>query len=335
MSPEKPFPISLIAIDLDGTLVGPSWNYFLCQEFRDRIAAMCPPGGARWGICTGRKYRGFRDMLRPLKGMGVRPHFLITRDAYLCTGTGRRGYIPHLRWNLHMLIRTAKHNGMMRLAFAEWREFLNSWDFNITRSSCGNSRMVFKFASIRDAERTQEALKPRVTPYPMARVRLFGDMLYLDYEMFNKGMAVREMARLFGTGPEGMLAIGDGYNDVSMMKPEVARFTGCPRNARPEVVLLVHEFGGHIARQTSLAGVIEVLDAYRQGTLNSSLPDDWVPPGPPGIRESTVRPGVVQQRMMVAVLAIAILMAVLAILVASLFGMVPWLSGPVQRLFGR
>ena len=69
--------------------------------------------------------------------------------------------------------------------------------------------------------------------------------------------------------------IGDGHNDLSMMEPATARYTGCPSNANDEVIELIHARGGHIASKPYLEGALEVLHAYETESVHSALPTDW------------------------------------------------------------
>jgi hypothetical protein len=42
----------------------------------------------------------------------------------------------------------------------------------------------------------------------------------------------------------------------------------------------VHKAGGHVSAQRSLAGVIEIIEAYQTDSVSSVLPEGWRPPTP-------------------------------------------------------
>lgn len=62
-----------------------------------------------------------------------------------------------------------------------------------------------------------------------------------------------------------------------MLDGTAAAMTGCPANAEADVMEIVQKSGGHVATERGLAGVIEIMDAIQNGTVNSKLPDWWVP----------------------------------------------------------
>ena len=94
---------------------------------------------------------------------------------------------------------------------------------------------------------------------------------------FTKGLAIKEICRHRNVLPEGVLAIGDGENDISLLDESVCSRCGCPANAVDEVLELVHCMGGHIAERKTLGGVIDVLNAFEHGDVSSSLPHEVLP----------------------------------------------------------
>ena len=95
---------------------------------------------------------------------------------------------------------------------------------------------------------------------------------------FTKGLSVSELARHLDIYSGNILAIGNGHNDISMFDSDVAGLTGCPSNSEAEVMRVVHERGGHVATKRALGGVLEILDSYKNDTVNSELPEWWVDP---------------------------------------------------------
>jgi len=95
----------------------------------------------------------------------------------------------------------------------------------------------------------------------------------------------------------------------------------------------VHRTGGHIARNRSLAGVLEILGAYETGTVNSALPENW---RPPALTANPARPrltgGRWRQRLAGAALFLAALYTTL--LVLAWFRLIPF-AGPITKPYRR
>lgn len=60
-----------------------------------------------------------------------------------------------------------------------------------------------------------------------------------------------------GIAPAAILAIGDAKNDLSSLV--YAGYAGCPGNASEEIIALVRQKGGHAAEAAYTDGVIEIL----------------------------------------------------------------------------
>ncbi|MDB0068585.1 HAD hydrolase family protein, partial [Akkermansiaceae bacterium] len=79
---------------------------------------------------------------------------------------------------------------------------------------------------------------------------------------FRKGTCLVEAADRWGIGPELILAVGDNFNDLSMLQPEVSEACGCPSNAVPAVKDFVRGRGGKVASKPGSLGVMEVMGHY-------------------------------------------------------------------------
>jgi HAD superfamily hydrolase (TIGR01484 family) len=315
--------IRLLAIDLDGTLVGPTNEYFRCMEFREKLGEFLSQTGAQWAICTGRSRSGFGLIFQPMLELGIRPDYLVTRDTYIFTVTRRGWVIPHFKWNVMIRKQIIQHNASVNATFREWHNLFSRWDFGIIETIRTKRRLVFHFESMEAADQAFKMLQSKAKTRPRVKVRRYQDTVWAESDVNSKGLAVKKLAELIGLRPEQILAVGDGKNDVSMMQPDVARMTGCPRNARPEVIELVHESGGHVAKTRNLAGAIEVLDAYTTGTVCSDLPADWIPTGVPagsGAAEGEER---WHRRYVIAFLVIGMALAVLMLVIFAYFGLLP------------
>lgn len=269
--------IRLIATDLDGTIIGSANELPLYTTFRDRIRELRRRNHATWVVCTGRSLRAFRDFFTPMRMMGVVPEFVIVRHAYIY-GLTQFGYMPHLLWNLKIRYLLWHSYANTRRVVDEWHDMICHFSSGVTTVKKGKDRLWLRFDSEEAAASVAEILKEKVKPYH--HLQVFKYLMEVDVRPvpYTKGLAVSELAQHLGLDRDQILAIGNGHNDISMLDGQTARLTGCPANSEAEVVEVVHRAGGHIAARNSLAGVMDILNAYQTGAVKSDLPADWEDP---------------------------------------------------------
>jgi HAD superfamily hydrolase (TIGR01484 family) len=314
--------IRLLVIDLDGTLVGPTDQYFVCLEFKDKINQFLSRTGAKWAICTGRSMEGYKTHFKSMLKMGIRPDYVVTRDAYIFTVTPKGLMIPHLKWNFSIFRKIFYHNASVNDTLGEWHALCSKWDFGISKKDWTTRSLILHFNSEDAAIRVFEMLNSSAEHKPHVRVRHLQNVVWAESRIVSKGLAVNKLAQITGVRADQILAVGDGRNDLSMMSPDVAKMTGCPRNAKPEVIELVAKNGGHIAKSRNLEGTIEVLDAYLTGRVCSDLPPLWAPPGLPSGDRSASGKQFRTKRYAFAFLIMGAVLAALVLIIFSYFGLV-------------
>ena len=80
-----------------------------------------------------------------------------------------------------------------------------------------------------------------------------------------KGNTLAEYGRRAGFAAGEILAVGDHFNDLSMLSGEPARHVGCPANAIGAVKESVAAAGGHIAEREGPLGTLDVIRRYVSG----------------------------------------------------------------------
>jgi HAD superfamily hydrolase (TIGR01484 family) len=270
--------LGMFVTDVDGTLLGHRAGFDQCQAFRKHIDALRNRYGVKWVICTGRSLGSFKKVFRPMTMMGVMPDYVISRHAYIFERKSH-GYLPHVIWNVRV----------------RWLQWVNEWKVRraIPRMAAAmlkknpfarvsyrkRHRIAFQFEDEGAARFGIEIVKEEARATRYLQVFEYPTEVDVHAIPFTKGLAVSELARRLGMPADRVLVVGDGHNDISMMVPDVARWTACPANAASAVVEIVHKTGGHIAAERSLTGVLEVLDAYEKGELKSQYPASWVEGG--------------------------------------------------------
>lgn len=266
--------IRLIATDLDGTLIGPEDEQDLYDAFRDQIDSFRREQNCIWVICTGRDLKKFQRVFLLMEHYGIMPDFVILKHAYIYRVIRSR-YVPHVIWNARIRRTMRQHHNVIKKTLREWHELVTSRYDQVNTVALQADRMCVRFPNQADAQSAANVLRMKAQTNTMLDVfQYFGEV---DVRVLptTKGMALRQLAEHAHIRAAESLAIGDGHNDLALMDPNVALFTGCPANAKEEIVEAVHIHGGHIARENGLKGVMEILHAYTTDTIDNALPDGW------------------------------------------------------------
>lgn len=271
-----PEPIRLIATDLDGTLDGNGCAISRYQAFAALLTRYHDRFGTEWVVCTGRSLHSFESVLKPLQTLGIAPAYVIVHHAYIYRRT-RRGYLPHLFWNLSIRFQVWSSSLYLRGALNEWHRMVRGMFDHVTTVYHRRNRLCLRFRTEEDADSAAELLRKKATVFKHLRVFHYMHEVDVRTVPFTKGMALTELALRLGIANAGILAIGNGHNDISMLDGEAAGATGCPANAEVDVMETVHQNGGHIANARGLDGVIQILEAWLEDKVNSELPPWWTP----------------------------------------------------------
>lgn len=266
--------IDLLATDLDGTVIGPAEDLHLYSVARDRINDLRDRNGMIWVVCTGRSLHSFKSFFAPMRIMDAVPDYVIARHAFIY-GNRSFGYTPHVFWNMGIRRLLTEDRRHVWHAVKQWHLLLVKTYARVVTLERKPNRLWVQFRSDTTAVAAEELLRPAVAAYRHMQIFRYSRELDIRSVPFTKGLALSELARRLNIERSGILAIGDGHNDISMLDGDTAGMVGCPGNAEPEVVETVHKAGGHIARARSLEGTLEVIDAYRSDTVCSDLPRWW------------------------------------------------------------
>ncbi|MBN1673455.1 MAG: HAD-IIB family hydrolase [Kiritimatiellae bacterium] len=314
--------LRLIALDLDGTLVGGTNEHAHYLSLRETLNRLRREQGLLWVICSGRRMRSFLSVWRPMMDIGLGPDYLILKGAYIYRATPR-GYSPHWRWNMRIRRVLRANRRLIARALPRWNKMAKSMFPGIRTFTLRADYMRLHVADAKIAPQVAELMRRTARPYRDLLVFHYGHEVQLVTVPYTKGLAVFELARHLCVTADEVLAIGDGYNDISMMEQATARFTGCPANAELEVMRAVSERGGHIAAERGVAGVLDVISAHQHGTVRSE-----VPPGraasaadsPRGIRRRPPQP---RRSRLSREAWVVLACAFTLILVLAQFGMIP------------
>lgn len=272
-------PVKLLATDLDGTLVGRSNQVHLYPRFREQIEALREKYDCKWVICTGRSLKSYKAIMQPLRLLGLSPDYVVARHAYIYS-CRKRFYEPHLIWNLATIINVTRKKMQTASVIDRIYDLLSGLG-NSSTPSClyrHDERLVMRFPDEDGARHAHKLVADELLSHQYLCVFRYSRDLDVRLVPFTKGLAIRELASHIGCPPEETMVIGNGHNDISMMRKDVSKYYGCPLNSDAEVVELVHQLGGHVAKTSAMEGVVEVLEGFKRGKTDSSLPIGWDPP---------------------------------------------------------
>ncbi len=266
--------IRLIVTDLDGTLVGPRDEHEAVLRFTRRMQQFQAEEQVVWAILTGRSLKSFRRVFRHLSAAGATPNYLISHHAFIYSPHGRY-YRPHCLWNIAIAAHIwSQKRRSARLLTECHRNILSRFPGARTTGK-HRARLCVRFRDSAACESAGDLARGIIGPHADLQILDYATDLDIRAIPATKGLAAAELSRQLNVSPDDTLAIGNGLNDMSILCGTVASKVACPANAVPEVMQCVHDKGGHIASSPTVAGTLESIEAFRDHTVNNSLPNDW------------------------------------------------------------
>lgn len=257
--PEPPIWKAVLGFDFDDTLVLKDGSTALDLRFFDCLQWVRSTYGAAWGIATGRSLyqlvEGFNESKFPFL-----PDFVIAREReiYFPGQFGR--WVPHDEWNQkcerdhHKLFRKSKR------ALAKVRKYVEA-KTSASWVSEDQAAAEIVATSNREMDEIQSFIE-NLSKHSDLTFERNSIYLRFSHREYNKGSGLVEAADRWGIGSDRILAVGDNFNDLSMLQPEICDACGCPSNAVREVRDYVSNRGGKVADSPGSVGVMEVMGHY-------------------------------------------------------------------------
>ncbi|HAV62442.1 MAG TPA: hypothetical protein DCY13_08775 [Verrucomicrobiales bacterium] len=266
MTPNSPSTLQLVCTDFDGTIHLEGTHPPVGTEFQELIAKL-QSEGVRWVINTGRDLSSLMEEMARSR-LSVKPDYVVVveREIYRHDGAC---YLSHHAWNdrctrIHeQLFARLRHE--LPPLFSWINEnfgasvFEDAWSpFCLVASNLDESMAI-----VRRFEEWAKAW-PEVT---VVRNDVYARLSHVEY---NKGTALREVARLCGSDADRTFVAGDHVNDLPMLRPDLARWLMAPGNCVEEVRAAVEHAGGWVAPHKASEAVAEGL---RRCLLRGALVD--------------------------------------------------------------
>lgn len=263
--------ISIVAVDLDGTLLGGTEGRYGMLPVAIETLRHIVGNGTIVGIATG---RDFPFIIGLLEREGIIPakegwpHFIMEEERYIYKWSGNGIYATDVERNvsIHRTERAYYQQivqGVSHLLTAE----LATIDPSCKRISEEKERkrgfVELKFDNARTAAAGEtvvtEWLRANELPYTTVRN---GSGLSVRHVSIGKGAVLSQLCEDMKVPPAELLAIGDSANDLSMLAGKFGFAAAIPGNAEEEIKERVRLHGGYIAEQRYGAGVAEAIRHY-------------------------------------------------------------------------
>ncbi len=249
----------VLSFDFDGTLHDPDGEMFTEPGFFELLREL-REGGWVWGINTGRSQMQTMDGMREA-AFPFLPDFLIARERELYTPSEFGRWQPIVEWNRRSAKAHKKMFGKARKVLGRIRQHVEEETEARWVEETGDPAGVIASTVEEMHQIVQLIDKERVGCELLGYLR---NSIYLrfSHKDYHKGSSLAEIARRCQVSPQQVFAIGDGHNDIDMLRPEYAGMIACPANAHAEVRSHVGEQGGYICQQPASRGAIEALEYF-------------------------------------------------------------------------
>lgn len=248
----------LIALDFDGTCAGYIPHPHVDPTVIERLG-QARYRGAHWVLNSDRSIDDLLQIVSQLPP-DLRPWALLSQQrAIHFLGSGG-DYHPHRKWNARQ---AEVHHQLwcsMSPYFSEWSRLIQS-NFDVRLGFVNEQSFSFMVLPERIKE-LGAMLVDLVADWPDAAVSGNHEWRFIHHRSFSKGLVLSEMSRYFCIPASQVLAVGDSINDISMLAPDVAHWVGCPSNACAEVLEVVRQLGGIVARERSAHGTSMVISQF-------------------------------------------------------------------------
>jgi hydroxymethylpyrimidine pyrophosphatase-like HAD family hydrolase len=247
--------LRLLSLDFDGTMIAP-WEgerAAISQSLVDHLNLL-RKRGTIIAMNTGRT---LELVDRALEFFPFRPDYALTteREIYKANGSG---WEPIAEWNEECQL---SHDQLYRDAselLAEIEIYLsNRTQARLHRESGRLVGVVAQDSPEMDGIISYlDSQRKHVAEFSYQRNGIY---LRFCHARFDKGSVLKGLQALLRIGPRETFAAGDNYNDLPMLRREIARYLACPINSIVEVKAAVREGGGYVADQVGGDGLVEAL----------------------------------------------------------------------------
>jgi HAD superfamily hydrolase (TIGR01484 family) len=253
-------PITLYCFDFDGTLVdkehSPSFEPSLALELEEACRE-----GAAWVINTG---RSLHHTLEGVHGHGIpiTPDFIIAREheIYARTASGRWSDLGVWNGEARVIHDTFyRHHSRV---LSDIRRFVEEESLGWWIEEAGDPAGIITHTE-QGMARVIDFVHEHTVHWPDLGYQRNTIYLRFTHRRFDKGTALQELSRHLGLSPAQVFAAGDNFNDLPMLRGEIARHLVAPSNSLPEVKAQVLAEGGRLSTLPASRAMAEAVARLR------------------------------------------------------------------------
>ena len=259
--------IKMIAMDFDWTLIDHTGGrQRINEELLKELNHFINNGGYA-GIVSGRQvweFKGTFDSLG-IPWHAPFPNYMIAREAYLWEYDEK--FVDIKAVNMEI---SKKILGLMRNLTGyvdEVCHMLESHGIKLNNFFVyGDFAVELHVADIEEADYAMELVKQFVLDKGLndTEVHRNGIMITMYHKESGKGNALLRACTYYGIKPNEVLAIGDNYNDISMIASDYGFVGACVGNSNEHIKKLVKEKSGFIGKGVACDGVLDIIRQLKE-----------------------------------------------------------------------
>ena len=248
----------LISLDLDGTCV----RYEPVLEVDPVIIDLLKtfyPAGLRWVMNSDRYSEMMVEIAERIEP-DLRPLAVLSSQRFIHFLDEGKQYCPCSDWNQQQILMHSKVWDKMSRCFEDWSSIIKK---NFQIMDCAVDEHVFAFM-VPDHETPdlRKLMLEFIKHWPDVKLSGNQEWTFILHGGFSKSRVLKKCAEVLGVKKADIIAVGDGFNDISMLDGSAASMVGCPANACREVIETVKAAGGIVAGTNYAAGTVEVLNYF-------------------------------------------------------------------------
>ena len=250
-------PDGILAFDFDGTMHWPKHKPPVDSRLLEWIEFLRERQQMIWGICTGRSMMHLMEGLS--EGIPFLPDFAVTREREIFFPNRFGRFIPDRDWNNKCEKDHASLFKKVRRELKAVRKYVEEVAKGQWVEEVGDPAGVV-LPHEDEMEGLLEEMARLCKGCPHLGHERNSIYLRFSHTSYNKGAVLQEISQRVGVRPKQVIAGGDNFNDLSLLKPEVTSRPVCPGNAVQDVKKLVRDSGGVVGRSVASAGLVEAFE---------------------------------------------------------------------------
>ena len=247
--------LRLLSLDFDGTMIAP-WEDGRVEPSPDllRCLGRLRSAGVVFAMNTGRSLPLVEDAIRLFP---FQPDYALTTEREVFAWLGKR-WEPVGDWNRQCYEKHAELFGQAREQLNRIEQFVET--ATAARLVREDDQLVGIVAqSESEMIRIVDVISQGQKQLPDLSYQRNGIYLRFCHRAYDKGSVLRNLQDFLGVTAEQTFAAGDNHNDLSMLRPDLARYLACPSNSVPEIKSVVRLNRGIVAERKGGAGTAEAL----------------------------------------------------------------------------